>query len=123
MHLAYLYISMKTELTITLLRVLPFIIILIVLYLQKKRGKIKNVELALQKPISYSRYMVCTVGFLIFVLLTEFILYTYGLVEATKCNHPLISSIIRIIGAVVLVPVAEELIFRGLLLSKLFNKK
>jgi len=113
---------MNKEISSALLRVLPFALIIFVLLLQKKRGKITQEELALQKPFSFYRYAVCTIGFLVFVITIEYGLHTFGLLEVKKWNHTLISSFIRITGAVILAPVAEELIFRGLLLSKLSNK-
>jgi membrane protease YdiL (CAAX protease family) len=61
-------------------------------------------------------------GFFIFSLATEYLLFGCGLVSTNPWNHELLISIIRILGAVILAPIAEELVFRGLLLSKL-NKK
>lgn len=57
--------------------------------------------------------MLWTIGFLIFILLTEFTFYKLGILEIDKWNHPLYSSIIRIIGSVILAPIVEELIFKG----------
>ena len=45
------------------------------------------------------------------------------LLEITPWNHPLFASIIRIAGAVILAPIAEEFIFRGLFLNMLIKRK
>ena len=66
--------------------------------------------------------MLWTIGFLIFILLTEFIFYKLGILEIDKWNHPLYPSIIRIIGSVILAPIVEELIFRGLILNALSKR-
>ena len=42
--------------------------------------------------------------------------------EIDRWNYPFLPSLIRIIGAVILAPVVEEVIFRGVLLSKLHEK-
>jgi membrane protease YdiL (CAAX protease family) len=57
--------------------------------------------------------------FLIFILATEICLYRIGLLDVTPWNHDLSSSIIRVLGIVILAPIAEELLFRGILLHKL----
>ena len=113
---------MNKEITTAILRVLPFAIALLILFLQKERDNIKTAELDLQSPNSWSRFAFCIISFLIFILTIEVILFKSGILEITKWNHPLFSSIIRIFGAVILAPVAEELIFRGLILSKLSKK-
>jgi hypothetical protein len=58
-----------------------------------------------------------------FIITTELTLYKTGLLEVNHWNHSLSTSIIRIIGIVVLAPVSEELLFRGLLIYKLLQWK
>ena len=114
---------MNEEIKNALIRVLPFVIILVILFIATKRKKISKADLDIKKPNPVIRYFVWVFGFLIFILLIEFSLYRLGFLEIDKWNHPLFSSIIRIFGAVILAPIAEEFIFRGLLLNKLIKKK
>lgn len=114
---------MNEEIKAALIRVLPFAIILFILFIATKRKKIEIVDLGIKKPNSINQYFFWVISFLIFILLTEFSLFKLGFLEIDKWHHSLFPSIIRIIGAVILAPIAEEFIFRGLLLSKLINKK
>lgn len=52
----------------------------------------------------------------------EFVFYQLGILEIEKWKHPFYPSMIRIIGAVIFAPIAEEIIFRGLLLYKLSSR-
>jgi membrane protease YdiL (CAAX protease family) len=113
---------MNEEIKSALIRVFPFVIIMVALFIANKRGQIDKVDLGIRKPISMTHFFFWTFGFLCFILLTEFFLYQLGILEIDKWNHPFYSSIIRVFGAVFLAPIAEELIFRGLLLSKLSKK-
>ncbi len=113
---------MNEELKSSLIRVLPFAIIIIALFIATKKKKIQIEDLGIKKPNSTSHFLFWAFGFLAFVLLIEFTLYKFGILEIDQWNHPLFPSIIRILGAVILAPVAEELIFRGLLLGKLIKK-
>ncbi|PVX44422.1 CAAX prenyl protease-like protein [Flavobacterium sp. 103] len=114
---------MNEEIKLALIRVFPFVMILVGLFVATKRGKIdRAADLGLQKPSSMTHFFFWTFGFLSFILLIEFFLNKSGILEIDKWNHPFFSSIIRIVGAVILAPISEELIFRGLLLSKLSKK-
>ncbi|PZX93057.1 hypothetical protein DOS84_11850 [Flavobacterium aquariorum] len=114
---------MNEEIKSALIRVVPFVMILAGLFIASKRRKIdRAVDLGLQKPNSMTHFFFFTFGFLGFILLTEFFLYKLGILEIDKWNHAFFPSIIRIVGAVILAPISEELIFRGLLLSKLSKK-
>jgi len=110
------------EIQSALLRVLPFIMVLIGVSIGVKRKRLRFAELDLKKPESIGRYLVWTFGFLVFILAVEFSLSGLGLLEIDKWNHTFLPSIIRITGAVILAPFAEEIIFRGLILN-LLNKK
>ena len=114
---------MDVEFKSALFRVLPFAIILFILLLRIRQNKINPHELNLNKPHSANRFLLWTVGFLIFILLTEFAFYKLGILEIEKWNHPLYPSVIRIIGIVILAPIVEELIFRGLILNFLTKRK
>jgi membrane protease YdiL (CAAX protease family) len=113
---------MNEEIKSALIRVIPFAIILFALLIATKRKKIQIVDLELKRPNSMNHFFFWTIGFLIFILVTEFSLYYLGFLEIDKWNHLLFPSIIRIFGAVILAPIAEEFIFRGLILSKLIKK-
>jgi membrane protease YdiL (CAAX protease family) len=114
---------MNEEIKNALIRVVPFAIILLILSIATKRKKIEIADLGIKKPNSINNYFFWVIIFLLFILLTEFSLYKLGFLEIDKWNHSKFPSIIRILGAVVLAPIAEEFIFRGLLLSKLTNKQ
>jgi membrane protease YdiL (CAAX protease family) len=114
---------MNTEIKSALIRVLPFVVILMTLLLAFKKGKITTIDLGLNKPSSTKRFFYWVIGFLVFALLVELVLYMMWLLEITPWRHPLFPSIIRIVGAVILAPIAEEFIFRGLLLNMLIKRK
>ncbi len=114
---------MNQEIKSAFIRILPFLGIIFILLLQIRRKKISPQDLFLQKPIAVKWFLLWTVGFLVYILLTEMILYKFGILEIDKWKHPLYASIIRIFGAVILAPIAEELIFRGLLLNLLVKRK
>lgn len=114
---------MNKEIQMALLRVLPFIIVLFVVSLKIKQKKIIPQEIGLTKPKSTLASLLWIFGFIIFALLIEVFLYSKGLLEISAWNHPLLSSIIRITGAVLLAPVAEEILFRGMFLNFLQKKK
>src|SRR6478609_8493920 len=114
---------MNEEIKSALIRVIPFVIILAGLFIATKRGKIERAaDLGLQKTSSMIPFFLWTFGFLVFIVVTEFFLFKLGILEVDPWNHTFYASVIRIVGAVILAPVAEELIFRGLLLSKLSKK-
>lgn len=113
---------MNPEIKSALIRVIPFLIILVALFIANKRKKVAITDLGLKKP-NANHFFVWVIGYLFFVLLIEFLLYRFGILEINQWNHPLYPSIIRILGAVILAPMAEELIFRGLILTKLTKRK
>ncbi|MFD0942149.1 CPBP family intramembrane glutamic endopeptidase [Pedobacter boryungensis] len=113
---------MDTELKSALIRVLPFIGIIALMFILKKRGKVQSEDFLLQKPTKISTAIFIVLGFIMFAVITEYLLFGSGLVNINPWRHELLISIIRITGAVILAPIAEELVFRGILLSKL-NKK
>jgi len=104
------------------MRVLPFVIALVFLGMAMKKGRIARDKIYLVQPASVARYLTWCVLFFVFILVTEFALAKVGLLGIDKWNHALIPSIIRIAGAVILAPLVEEIILRGVLLSKLIEK-
>ena len=113
---------MNEEIKSALIRVLPFAVVLLVILIRIRQNKINPHDLSLNKPNSINHFLLWTVGFLIFIILTEFTLYKIGILEIDKWNHPLYPSIIRILGTIILGPIAEELLFRGLILNVLTKR-
>ncbi len=114
---------MNEELRSAILRVLPFAAVLIVVYLRMRAKKIDPASIDLRKPKSNFRFFIWTFGFLVLVLLIEFVLYGFGVLEINAWHNQLYASIIRIAGAVILAPIAEELLFRGFILNLLTKRK
>lgn len=110
---------MNTEITKAILKILPFILIILVIHFRIRQGKINPQDLSLAKPKSLGIFLSWIIGFLFFILGIEFILNQAGLLELTPWNHDVPTTILRILGAVILAPIAEELIFRGILLHVL----
>lgn len=113
---------MSEEIRTALVRVIPFAVALSILFIAYKLKKIDAEQTGLKEPQSWKAFVVWVIGFLIFALGVEFTLYHFGLLEIDQWNHSFYPSVIRIVGAVILAPVAEEIIFRGVLLNQLFKK-
>ena len=114
---------MDPEIKSALFRVLPFAFVLVIFFVTIKSGKNNPLALGLVKPNSKFSFILWLTGYWIFVLLAEIILYKLDILEIQPWDHPLLSSVLRILGAVILAPISEELIFRGLLLNKLISLK
>lgn len=110
---------MNEELRSALLRISPFILLIVINILFLRFKRFNRSDLQIQRPISWFNYAAWCVSFLLFIVVTEVVMLKSGLLMTDPWNHPLIPSIIRITGAVILAPVAEELFFRGLLLFRL----
>jgi len=112
---------MENEIIKSIARVLPFLIVVIVIAVLIKKKKINLLEIDLQKTVSNGRFSTCVMAFAAYTLLTEFVLYKMELLQVDAWKKSLLPSIIKIVGIVILAPVAEELLFRGLVLSKLIK--
>jgi membrane protease YdiL (CAAX protease family) len=110
---------MNEELKIILLRILPFLAAIVGISIGIKRKKISTSDLYIQKPNSYRNLFVWWFSFLIFIILTEIILYNSGILKVGTWKNSFFPSILKILGMVLLAPIAEELIFRGFFLHKL----
>ena len=108
---------MTAEIRLALLRVLPFFVVLIALRIAVKRKRLNANDLGIQPPLSYRQLFIWWGLFLLFIVATELTLYKTGLLEVTPWRHNLPSSIIRILGIVILAPVSEELLFLGTVYS------
>jgi len=113
---------MNEEIRSALLRTLPFLVVIVVLALLIRRRKIKPQEIDLKKPDKLGSYLLWAIGFLAYALLIEFVLDAGGILEVSTWAHSLTPSVILIFGIVVLAPIAEELLFRGLVLNVLIKR-
>jgi len=109
------------ELTKILLRVLPFLIIIVALTIRVKKGKISKDDLGIRMPDSNLKVLIWCFSFLTFCILTELILFQVGLLEFKSYEFAIRTSVLKIIGMVLIAPIAEELLYRGLLLTKLIT--
>lgn len=110
---------MDDELKQVLFRTVPFLLLIIGILIGSRRGKFRMADLYMRPPTSYLRLMLWWSMFLLFVLITEFTLYQLGLLKVGQWSNTLIPSIIKITGMLILAPIAEELLFRGLILHVL----
>src|SRR5687767_11634352 len=110
---------MSVELKQALLRVLPFLAVIVGLSIGIKRGKLSRAELFIQPPTSYARFIAWWLVFAIIILVSELVLHRFGLLTVSAWQGSVLPSVLKIIGMVLLAPIAEELIFRALLLHKL----
>ena len=113
---------MNEEVRSALLRTLPFLVVIVVLAIMVRRGRVKSADIDLKEPEHWGTYFLWTVGFLAYALGVEFVLNAGGLLEVSSWKHTGLSSIILVVGAVVLAPIAEELLFRGLILNVLIKR-
>ena len=111
------------EIVKVLIRILPFLVILFVIKIRIKQQKMTTAELDLQAPDSMRKYALWCMSFLAFCLITEYVLYLNGMLEVGKRSFNWIPSILKIVGMVLIAPIAEELLYRGLLLNKLMTLK
>jgi membrane protease YdiL (CAAX protease family) len=100
-----------------LIRVAPFIVLIAVISLRLRQGKLDASEIGMRAPDGAVRFLAWWGGFCALILVTEVALWRYGLLETTPWRHELAPAAIRIVGMIVLAPVAEELLFRGVLLN------
>lgn len=108
---------MEDPIVRALVRVAPFVLLIAVLSLRIRQGKLNAQELALRAPDSAGGFLLWWGGFCLLILATELLLWRHGLLETTPWRHELAPSVIRIVGMVALAPVAEELLFRGVLMN------
>lgn len=114
---------MTEEINSALIRISPFIILISVIYLFLRLKRFSRNDIYLQPPVSLFRYAVWCLSFLIFIIFIEIIMYKTAYLQVDTWQHSWLPSVIRITGAVLLAPVAEELFFRGLLLYRLEKMK
>jgi membrane protease YdiL (CAAX protease family) len=111
------------ELTKILIRILPFLIIIIALTIRVNKGKLSKDDLGIRKPETNLNALIWCFSFLMFCILTEFILFQVELLEFINYEFDIKTSVLKIIGMVLIAPIAEELLYRGLFLTKLIKLK
>lgn len=104
---------MNGEIRSAILRVLPFVMVLIIIPILIRNKKITAKAFYLNHPNSNLAYFICILGFLIYSVTTDFVLYLTNHLYIDKWDHHIIPSVILIIGAVILGPIVEELLFRA----------
>jgi membrane protease YdiL (CAAX protease family) len=114
---------MTDEIKYSILRVIPFLIVLLAIRFAVRRKRLSTEDICIQAPVSYQKLIIWLGLYLLFIILTELILYKVSLLEVAHWHYSLSSSIIRIFGIVILAPTAEELLFRGIFLYKLMQWK
>lgn len=106
----------------SVLRVAPFLVILAVIAARVRFGGIQASELGWQRPRSWTAALGWWAFFLLFALAVELLLYSYGELELGGFKHSGLDAGLRIVGMLLLAPVAEELLFRGLFLNFLLKR-
>jgi membrane protease YdiL (CAAX protease family) len=106
----------------SLLHVIPFILALAGIAVAVKRERVTKEELGLQRPRSLLSTALWIIGFMLFAVLVELTLYYNGLLQVNAWEIPKGVMILRIVGIMLLAPITEELLLRGLLLSKLKSR-
>lgn len=112
---------MTEEIKSAIFRVLPFAIALLLILILLKKNRITRDSLYIRKPVSMSRFFAWWGGFLLLAMGIEYMLFKSGHLEVSHWEHAFAPSVIRIFGIVVLAPVAEELLFRGIITNRLQN--
>jgi membrane protease YdiL (CAAX protease family) len=113
---------MPNDIKYALLRVLPFLVAIIIIGIVINRKRISKEAINLQAP-SFKKLFIWWFLYVIFIFVHEYCLYKAGLLTVNHWNNRLIVSVIFIIGIVILAPILEELIFRGILLNKMTQWK
>ncbi|MCC6585056.1 MAG: CPBP family intramembrane metalloprotease [Chitinophagales bacterium] len=114
---------LMSELTKIMLRIIPFLVVIIVISVKVRKGDFSKEELGIQNPESYRKAISWWVLFLLFCVITEMLLYKFNLLEVKSYTFDYKTSLLKIIGMLLLAPIAEELLYRGLFLSKLIQFK
>jgi len=114
---------MNPEIKQALFRTLPFLLLILGIAFGIRTKRLNPRDLHLSAPTSYSALLRWWLGFLLYVLLTEVVLYQLGLLQVSPWRDALLPSLIKLAGMVILAPIGEELLFRGVLLARLQSWK
>jgi membrane protease YdiL (CAAX protease family) len=106
----------------SVLRVAPFLVILAVIAVRVRAGGIQAADLGWQRPRSWAAPLAWWAFFLVFALAVELLLYSHHELEFGGFKHTGFDAGLRIVGMILLAPLAEELLFRGLFLNWLTKR-
>lgn len=113
---------MQSELLTSVIRVAPFAGVLGVIGLRVKFGKLQPADLSWREPRSWWSAAGWWLLFVVFAVSLELLLYSRGDLQIGGFHHHGLPAVLRIVGMVLLAPVAEELLFRGLFLNWLTKR-
>lgn len=99
------------------IRVAPFLALIAVIGFRVRQGRILASDIAIRSPHSWRAVFAWLLGFLLLAFGVEWIVWQAGLLELGGFKHDGVSALIRIVGMVALAPIAEEFLFRGILLN------
>ncbi len=104
------------------LRVAPFLLLIAVIAVRVRMGGVRPADLGWQRPLSWLAAGAWWLLFVVLAVSLELVLYHYGRLELGGFKHSGIDAAVRIVGMILLAPVAEELLFRGLFLNWLTQR-
>ena len=113
---------MQPELTSALIRIAPFILLIVVFSTRLRSGSIVAADIDLRFPPRPAFAFAWWLGFALYILAFEAVLYKAGLLELGGFRHQGLPAALMIAGMVLLAPIAEELLFRGLFLNWLTRR-
>lgn len=108
---------MRSEALAALIRIAPFVVVLGVVWLRVHQNKLRPADLSLNRPVNWGAAITWWAAFLTYILVVEALLHGAGLLELGGFTHKGLPGALRIAGMVLLAPVAEEILFRGILLN------
>lgn len=108
---------MSDEAANTILHIAPYVVFLALFSMRVAQGRFDRTSLGLHAPKSARATTIWVLGFLFFAGIVEVGLSRFGLteIEPWQFNYPW--WLIRAAAIVVLAPICEEILFRGMLLN------
>ncbi len=88
-----------------------------------KKGNLSKDDLGIRKPETILKAFIWCASFFMFCILTEVILFKLGILEFKTYEFDIKTSSLKIVGMVLIAPIAEELFYRGFFLTKLIHFK
>ncbi len=113
------FIRMSEDLRLSILRVLPNTIALLVVTILFLMKRITPQQIELQTANNKRLAFVLVFCFLVYMFALEALSSSAGLLEISAWHHSLPSTVIRLSGAIIITPIVEEILFRGFVLNVL----